>query len=121
MIRFLLSKGANKTKKNYLNIPPINMYTNRFENKDIAKLLSIDKEGATKAPSLHHIGVLPNLPEEHKADMTLPDFRDFNLPESSEQSVYDHDLVSGHLQANMTSEEIPLTKVNEGDGILEQY
>lgn len=120
MIRFLLSKGANKLKKNYLNVPPINMYSNRFENKEIANILSVDKEEETKAPTLHHMGVLPKLDEEHKAESTLPDFRDFSIPEASEQLTFDHDLASGYLQTKMSSEEIPLIKANEGSSMFDQ-
>ena len=120
MIRFLLSKGANKFKKNYLNIPPINMYSNRFENKEIAKLLSVDKEEEAKAASLHHIGVLPQVSEEHKVESSLPDFRDFSIPENPEQLAYDHDLVSGYLQTEISSEEIPLKNSNEDTSIFDQ-
>ena len=112
MIRFLLSKGANKFTKNYLMVPPINMYSNRFEIKEVSKLLSVDKEEELKKPSLHHLGVMPTLQEDTIAEKKFPDFKDSLLEGDSKEQSYVHDVASGLFDTKLDSEE-PLLKDSE--------
>ena len=91
MIRFLLSRGANKYQKNFLGLVPLDMYINRFSNKEIAYLLRVKepaeeiKADKGRGQTLFSALLTPHQQEEeHKSGLTTQHDRDFVFFDSEE-------------------------------------
>ena len=91
MIRFLLSRGANKYQKNFLGLVPLDMYINRFSNKEIANLLRVKepaeeiKADKGRGQTLFSALLSPHeQEEEHKSGLSSQHDRDFVFFDSEE-------------------------------------